>query len=165
MCIRKSRFTLALLWAMIPVTVLGSVPRMGCICANGQHKFFCERHRAIASDARCVCCFGRDAARSVPTKGSSAVPGAMTCCGSKRLMKSTGQPEFSADRPCRPVLDRPQFVSVAKATLDLDLSDQTPSFLATAPTASPVGGFSLNHGGGDVPPPPDLVTTLGVLLI
>jgi hypothetical protein len=51
-----------------------------------------------------------------------------------------------------------------KAVLNLDLTDQTPLFLAPAPIFAIVP-VCFEHARGDLPPPPDLITTLGVLLI
>lgn len=137
---------------------------MGCICANGQHKFFCERHRMDAGDARCICCYGRAAAERETAKGTHASPGTLTCCGSKRVARGGGQPALGTDRPCRPVLDRPELLSAAKATLNLDQADHTPLFVATSPPpATGCGAWAMP--AYQLPPPPDLVTTLTVLLI
>lgn len=166
MSFRKSKFSIAVMWAMIPLMVFGSLPRIGCICANGQHKFFCERHLTRAHDAQCSCCYGRQTAPSATAAKSGSCPnGVMNCCAAKRVTHHDGSPAFATDCPCRPVVDRPVVIAAVKALLDLDRVDQTPLFLATAPIFELVPSVSLDHARGNLPPPPDLVTTLGVLLI
>jgi hypothetical protein len=166
MSIRKSRFSIALMWGMIPLMVFGSLPRIGCICANGQHKFFCERHVEGAHDAQCACCYGRQATtRETASDGHSWPTSVMSCCGVKRASHDAGTPAFATDCPCRPVVDRPVVIAAVKALLDLDQAGHSPLFLAAVPAFVQVPSVSFDHARGDLPPPPDLVTTLGVLLI
>src|SRR5882672_7391185 len=81
MPIRKSRFTTVLMWAMIPFIVFGSLPRMGCICADGQHKIFCQRHLQGAKAGGCVCCERQTAAADAFGTEKSSVPsGRHSCC-------------------------------------------------------------------------------------
>jgi hypothetical protein len=63
------------------------------------------------------------------------------------------------------VIDQSVVIAAVKAVLDLDRADHTPLFLATVPAFVLAPGVSFDHARGDLPPPPDLVTTLGVLLI
>jgi hypothetical protein len=56
-------------------------------------------------------------------------------------------------------------ITAAKATLDLDQAEHTPLFLSIAAIFDLVPAMCVDHARGDLPPPPDLVTTLGVLLI
>jgi hypothetical protein len=166
MSIRKSRFTIAVLWAMIPLTVFAGIPRIGCICASGQHKVFCERHLMKAGGAQCACCYGRDAAKYQPANSAQACSLSTTsCCGAKRAAQDQKGPAFNTDCPCRPVVDRTVSIAAAKAVLDLDQADHTPLFLAALPIVAVVPAVSFDHARGDLPPPPDLITTLGVLLI
>ena len=166
MSIRKSRISIAVMWAMIPLTVLGGLPRIGCICANGQHKFFCERHLMKAGDAKCACCYGRGAAQSELANGTHSCPSvSMDCCGAKRASHDGKLPAFGVDCPCRPVVDRSVLITPIKAVLDLDQAAHTPLFLAAVPRMAVISAVSFDHARGELPPPPDLVTTLGVLLI
>ena len=166
MSIRKSRFSIAVMWAMIPLTVFAGLPRIGCVCASGQHKFFCERHLTQAGDAQCTCCYGRDEAKNAPSSRTHACSLAtMNCCGAKRAAHNGTQPAFGADCPCRPVVDRSVTITVVKAVLDLDQAEHMPLFLSAVSTLPVVSRVSFDHARGALPPPPDLVTTLGVLLI
>lgn len=154
---RKSRTAIALVWALVPLTVFGSLPRMGCICANGEHKFFCERHRSRDGEGRCVCCHGPAA-----TGGSS---GEKTCCRQKRAKGPSELPVVSSTRPCRPVLDQPLLLAAARSILDLDQAAHTPLCIAAAPLPTIDPCTTADATRAELLPPPDLVTTLGVLLI
>ena len=159
------------MWAMIPLTVFGAMPRIGCICANGQHKFFCERHLMKAGGPQCACCYGRHVAvKCRAAEGSRALRSGRQAKEllrgqSKRAAQVLTRAAFDTDCPCRPVVDRTVSISAAKAVLDLDCADHMPLFLAALPILAVVPAVSFDHARGDLPPPPDLVTTLGVLLI
>src|SRR5260370_4756560 len=111
MVIRKSRFTIVMMWAMIPLVVFGSVPRMGCVCANGQHKVFCERHRQGRAAGQCACCDHAKLMASSKAANDCEARGDESACGS---------PAFDTSRPCRPVVDRVVLLTAANSLLDLD---------------------------------------------
>jgi len=161
--IRKTRFTVALMWALIPLTVFGSIPRMGCICANGQHKFFCQRHANSDADGRCDCCYGTTNGKN-RTAAASQTTGA-TCCRCSRNRCASEFPTVHSDRPCRPVLDKPVFLGSTKASLDLDQADSTPLFVTFESVPTIVAEFVADIHRGELLPPPDLVFTFSVLLI
>jgi hypothetical protein len=168
MSIRKSRFTTALMWAMIPLTVFGSLPRMGCICANGQHKLFCERYRNCDADGRCTCCYGRATAKIRASQETQSRPGGeMTCCSHRRAGTATDCPVVGSDRPCRPVLHNAVYLNSPKLSLDLDRADCLPPFavLAFEPLPAIVPNIAADFMRGELLPPPDLVITFGVMLI
>jgi hypothetical protein len=48
---RRTFLRTALLWAMLPLTAIGSAPRVLCLCANGDLKLFC-----CAAKAEPTCC-------------------------------------------------------------------------------------------------------------
>ena len=159
MAIRKSRFTIVMMWAMIPLIVFGSLPRMGCVCANGQHKVFCERHRQGTARGPCTCC---DHAKLMASShgGRDA-----NDCGALGDQSKCDSPAIDTSRPCRPVVDRALLLTAAKSSLDLDQAAHTPLFIAAEllPASSPSIAADSTHGG--LLPPPDLVITLGVMLI
>jgi|SRR5579872_414648 len=158
MSIRKSRFTIAVLWAMIPLTVFGSQPRMGCICANGQHKFFCERHRNGDLGGRCTCCFGR-------AKAQNGSLGEMNGLRRARNGCPDGSLAVGANRPCRPVLDKTTYVNGPKKAIHRDRADAAPLFSALDPLPATTHVSAAEFRRGELLPPPDLVITLGVRLI
>ena len=161
---KKSRFTIALLWAMIPLTVFGSQPRMGCICANGQHKTFCQRYLQNDSDSGCICCYGKDrAATGAQTR--TAPLGEKSCCRCNRATGKSDRPVAHSDRPCRPVIDKAIYLTGPKSSLDLDRVDAAPLFLAFEPLPVIEPSILVDGHRGELLPPPDLVITLGVLLI
>src|SRR5258708_29391066 len=134
MSFRKSKFSIAVMWAMIPLMVIGSLPRIGCICANGQHKFFCERNLSGSHDTQCTCCYGRQTTASATAGNVRGCPASvLTCCGAKRVSKANDSPAFATDCPCRPVVDRPVVITAVKALFDFDQAEHTPLFLASLP--------------------------------
>ncbi len=150
---------------MIPLIVLGSLPRMGCICADGQHKTFCQRHLQGNREGGCVCCEGRkDAATTRGSEKADLSTKGRTCCqgGGKRSSESPG---FSQGRPCRPVVDRTEIVTPAKASLDLDRVDVLPHFLAVQQPSAVTPVIAQRVTLENRVLRPDLITTLGVLLI
>jgi hypothetical protein len=150
----------AVLWAMIPLAFVGSVPRTGCICANGQYKTFCGRISFRSGGPVCNCCHGRD--RSLYLAKEDGVP---SCChGSHSQKASSGDTCVESQRPCRPVLDVPLLLTNEKPSLsfaDVDL----PCFVPVTVQLLP-GLVSLfqETDAGDLPPP-DLVIQHRVLLI
>src|SRR5262249_54873770 len=151
-----------LMWAMIPLIVFGSMPRMGCICADGQHKMFCQRHLQGDRSGGCVCCEGH---RAVGIREPAAPPGKHACCQAAGGKCSSGCPSLTEGRPCRPVVDRTEIVASAKAALDLDRVDAAPLFAAVELLPAVVTPVAADFFRGESLPPPDLITTLGVLLI
>ena len=162
MSIRKTRITKVLMWAMIPLIVFGSMPRMGCICADGQHKMFCQRHLQGNRSGGCVCCQGMKAAAG---GGHSTTPVDKPACCHAGGKCSSGCPSLTEGRPCRPVVDRSDIVTAAKAALDLDRVDAAPTFAAVELLPAVVAPVAADFFRGESLPPPDLITTLGVLLI
>jgi hypothetical protein len=162
---RKSRITKFMLWAMIPAIVFGSLPRMGCICADGQHKTFCQRHLKGTNEAGCVCCERHVAGANARRAEKPAAAGRHACCQRAVGQGNPGCPELCAGHPCKPVVDRTEIVTSAKLALDLDRIDQTPVFGAVELLPALVSSVAADYACGKPVPPPDLITTLGVLLI
>ena len=159
----KTRFAAVLIWAMIPLTVFASLPRVGCICANGQHKFYCERSRMSGSEGLCTCCYGKGPAKAA-VQGATSTP--MACCGHERSRCANRMAAVASDRPCRPVLDRSIFVQGAKASsIDLARAEHAPLFTAVGLLPLLACGVAHDFDRRELLPPPDLVITLGVLLI
>jgi hypothetical protein len=159
MAIRKSRFTIVMMWAMIPLIVFGSLPRMGCVCANGQHKTFCQRHQQGTAGGRCVCC---EHARAM---ASSKAAHDTDVCGSQVDKAGCDGPAFDTGRPCRPVVDRAVLLTTTKSLLDLDRVNHTPLFVAAELLPNSGISIAVDYTHGELLPPPDLVITLGVMLI
>jgi len=163
LAIRKSRFTIALMWALIPVVAFAAQPRLGCICANGQHKFFCQRHSQGHPDARCSCCFGR--ASATGKSGAKACCGGLACCGRTHETCGSKGRVMGSTRSCRPVVESATFLNGSKAPIDLKLTDAAPLFVAVDVLPLPFGNVAVELDRTRSLPPPDLVVTLGVRLI
>jgi hypothetical protein len=79
----RNRRSLAIVWVMVALTLVGGMPREGCVCANGQHKIFCGKQFAKAccqkngptKSGRCSCCHQAEVAAN---SSSSACADAST---------------------------------------------------------------------------------------
>jgi hypothetical protein len=60
----RNQIGAAIMWGMIPLALWGGLPGTGCICANGQYKFFCA-----GSLGRVGCDSGRNAASASQSAG------------------------------------------------------------------------------------------------
>lgn len=139
---------------------------MGCICANGQHKMFCERNRNCDGHGRCTCCYGKATANPRVADATQSRPtGEMACCRHSRGGCATEIPVVGSDRPCRPVLDKVVYLNGPKSSLDLDRAEFTPLFATFEPLTAIVPTVAADFSHGELLPPPDLVITFGVLLI
>lgn len=95
---RRNHFAAAIMWGMIPLALLGSMPGAGCICANGQYKLFCcagalghagcsaQEGGVTSPSASCTCPFcrgeksaSRTAHACCPNGQSQSAP-AGKCC-------------------------------------------------------------------------------------
>lgn len=105
------------MWAMIPLTLLSGVPRIGCICANGERKLLCARHldsllhgtpqRADAEDGLCECCYGRQPAGQTKS-----------CCGRSKGPCPPSSRVHSASSPgCTSVVSAPVLPPLVAVTL------------------------------------------------
>lgn len=157
----KTRIAAALIWVLVPLTVFAGLPRTGCICANGQHKFFCQRSRIDGPERLCSCCYGKNPSRAA----ANAADGTRTCCGQGRG-SPIGVAGVASDRPCRPVLEHSVFVPGQKApALKLDRASHCLVFADFEPRPALVSSARHDFDRRELLPPPDLVITLGVLLI
>jgi len=156
---RKSRATIFMMWAMVPLTVFAGLPRIGCVCANGQHKTFCERHRQGTARGPCTCC---DHAKMA---AGSKVAREADVCRSQSEESACGGSEFDTGRPCRAVVDRTVVLTVAKVVVELDQPDHATVFIANELMPATGPSIAAIFTRGELLPPPDLVVTLGVMLI
>lgn len=111
----------AVTWALIPLLLVGSLPRVSCLCADGEHKLVCERvllassqspvrtHQLSAS--RRSCCHGTSATRQNAVASKA-------CCAQRRVATcdENGQ-------SCRPLFDVPAFVAAVATTIPDHHSD------------------------------------------
>jgi hypothetical protein len=71
----------------------------------------------------------------------------------------------ASQRPCRPILDKATFLSVAKSSVDLGRVDVAPLFAAFEPFSAIDRVTAADFHRGKLLPPPDIVIAFGVLLI
>jgi hypothetical protein len=171
MFLHAPRFSVFMMWALIPLTVVGSLPRIGCICANGNHKLFCQRHlnrrcldhsESAGNSALCACCYKSAATHaSRPTTSlSRAVAG---CCHHNHRPSNEKSVKAGC---CTPLVGIPVLPPVAQNVAAPDLSAAQALLIdtidllampATFPTRVSVRNPDL--------PVPDLVIAHQVFLI
>lgn len=119
----RSRIAKVVVWAMLPLMLLSALPRMGCICANGQYKLFCERHGNDGcrqhddgtATGLCSCCH-----KGVVTgRSPSKVQTSGGCC--QRKAGSSNGPSVS-QRCCKSVVVTPLLPPVLKSVVVPDLT-------------------------------------------
>jgi hypothetical protein len=111
----------AILWALIPLTILGSLPRIGCICANGRQKLFCggmadpccvQHRNPVRPPGQRACC--RTLSSAAPASQNATKVGACPHC--RRNDSRSSSPSF-APRCCVPVVGVPLLPPVLKSGL------------------------------------------------
>lgn len=151
------------IWSMIPLALLGGTPLGGCVCANGQYKFLCQRRNAETTDnssiAVCSCCHPQGRHTESGSAGRS-------CCGRvSRSLASEGGLAVST-RCCRSVLALPNPSVIGEKPI---VCDDEASLVWRAPVADQfcpslaLGVFQVGSQG-DIPPP-DFVILHRVFLI
>lgn len=153
----------ALTWALIPLLMVGSLPRVSCLCADGEHKLLCER--ALFS-------VGQSAMD--PTQKASRHP----CCraaGAPRIaiasQKSCCQRQTSAatcdeiGQSCRPLFDVPAFVATATNVLSDHLADIAGPIAEKITPAVRLAADACRQERWHITPAPDLVIAHQSLVI
>jgi hypothetical protein len=135
----------AVIWAMIPLTFVGSTPRLGCLCANGDHKLFCSGDRRSSIEGQGSCC-ARESDAAIGRKPERHAPSSATSCCRKTVAARGNSPGrfVKSGASCRTVLDVPQLWTTENGLSDVDPARQ---FMAMHDTAAPqtVGARSASH--------------------
>lgn len=121
----RNALSTAVVWAMLPLTLLGGMPRLGCVCANGRQKLCCDCQRSGScgraengSAAGPSACCGRSAGGSAATQAAVPQPEACAgCCGHSDSTTRPGQPsqvQPPVERCCQGVVFHTALPSVAE---------------------------------------------------
>ncbi|MBI5758265.1 MAG: hypothetical protein HZA46_07095 [Planctomycetales bacterium] len=142
------RFFAAGVWAMIPFLIASGIPRVGCVCANGDHRPFCMGYRqdgpspsnSCSACSGCECCPATTAHH--PTQGQSD----QNCCARSDLSASPGVTQ--SGRCCQPYLIVPSVVkddvAVSPPLADYELVWQPLSTKSLSIVAETEGNSSLS---------------------
>jgi hypothetical protein len=152
---------LALLWAMIPLTVFASRPVTGCTCASGEYKFSCAAHLFhghVRSDSNEKC--AKPCCRQ--SKGGHST----ACCQKGHSPLIEGQGTSGGEKCCNP--DMLTALSVASSvTLQVDNDHHVlfdlPMVESGSVLADTASAHLLPHDTG--PPGGDLIISLRRLLV
>ena len=186
----RIRFSIGVVWAMIPLTLISALPRMGCICADGRYKIICDRigsnacrpaNARAAEPGMCSCCHrhGRSPEASAASKVVSlakkqpprAPTGHHACClrvagcSGKSSAGSSNMQATDGPRCCTPVLAAPLLPPVVHAdAIPIGLADLTLITVFDLPSV-PLVCAGLVAEREHVLPPVDRVVVNQVFLI
>lgn len=169
----KRRLRAAVLWAMMPLALVGARPSGGCICADGHYEPVCMaqqcRGRAGASgnSASPTACCGCSCCRSAGQQTDCCIH--RTCCSTcsaDSTQDESTQAGWRATRSCccHPVPATPTVATVKTVELEFDAALNVDLLSSIAITAQAQHGRVV-QAFLDTGPPPDLVLTLQRLLI
>jgi len=150
-------------WVMIPLTLLSGTPLGGCVCANGQHRFFCQRLNSgngdSASTTACSCCHIQSGPNAAANRRS-------TCCALATRSLPKGKEQGVSTRCCHRFVEIPSPSTVAEK-FDAGDDEAVPLFLPSVAdvTCPAVAQGARQIGSRRDLPPPDLVMLHHAFLI
>jgi len=136
----RHRFAIAIVWGMLPLALLSGLPQIGCVCAGGEVRLFCEHLQAAAMQpdqmpAKCCCCRSHGPS---PSKADASAARVRRGC-------------------CKPVLSHSVLPPTAKTVVFEHL---TPCVGVVIPVATPIGNPLRFAVTPDESPPSSLETAL-----
>jgi hypothetical protein len=165
----RNRRAVIVVWTMVALTLVSGVPRIGCVCANGQHKLFCGKQfvktccqDGAAQNGNCPCCHGSELAGVT----GHASCGGESSGGCTNHAQNSGDGKSISSRCCTRYMASPVVPTVEKnvptpnALHDLALLDFVPNW-TIAEVAAPARDTVRNPQL----PIPDLVIAHQVFLI
>ncbi|MGQ0634823.1 MAG: hypothetical protein ACT4QC_09450 [Planctomycetaceae bacterium] len=161
---RQSPFSRLVAAALVTLTVFGTIPRIGCLCADGARKFFCQRLRSRAATGPCAC--GDSAAqvlagRSAGSPQSRSVAG----CRNRRADTRTEGRWVASSSACRLVVESRFSRTDGRNLAELMPPHQAGYFDGAIQSGLRVAGKAILATRLTSLPPPDIVIAFGVLLI
>lgn len=105
----------AMVWMTIPFILASGMPRVGCVCANGDHRPFCRGYLGGGKpfSKACSICSGCECCRA-DTDKSSGGASSHSCCPNSKASTSSGVAQSS--RCCQPYLIQPSVLKDNLAT-------------------------------------------------
>lgn len=158
---RHLRHSKVLALVTLVAFTLGAAPRVGCICADGSYKLFCQRRDSTTgSGGSCSCCKTEQGCCQASTRCSDNERGD----GGRHLPKGGG---VAAQRCCHPVLNVPAAAvkEVGKEQVHRDLSVGDLVMMAASPMPATPATIQGGRCGYSASPHVDLVIALQRLTI
>ena len=160
----RTSFSAAIVWGMIPLAAVAGMPSTGCLCANGQFKFFCGHQYpsdgAHGGHAVTGCCAARDAVADCDS--CLAMPAAESdsdCCQHSPALPCDGVRSRSC---CQPVFNASGLSPVKVST---PCGDSSAAVCLTETVAIRHPAVVSNIDEFDTGPPLDRVVAFRHLLI
>lgn len=106
------RLFAAIVWGMVPFLIASGMPRVGCVCSNGDHRPFClgVQHDGQSPAKSCLTCNGCEGCAAAPTNHSASGSADRNCCGQPGGLPSSGV--TPSEHCCQPYLILPNVVKV-----------------------------------------------------
>ncbi|HEX7450247.1 MAG TPA: hypothetical protein VF306_21995 [Pirellulales bacterium] len=152
-------------WTMIPLAVFAGMPSTGCLCANGQFKFFCghQYHADAAHGGKAIpgCC-AADHAATADCGSCVAMPAAEydgDCCQHSAVLPGDGVRSRSC---CQPVFNA---AGISPAKVSTPCGDSCADVCLTETIAIRHPAVASNIDEFDTGPPLDRVLAFRHLLI
>ena len=100
----------AMVWVAIPFVIASGMPRVGCVCASGDHRPFCQGYQSTGPNHAKSCCAGSgcEACKTETANKTHGDRSDRPCCGSSNPSTSSGVAE--SGRCCQPYLIVPSVV-------------------------------------------------------
>ena len=123
------RLFAGIVWGMVPFLIASGMPRVGCVCANGDHRPFCQgfQHDGQSPEKSCSACNGCEGCAATPAKNSISDQSDRSCCGQPVRSASSGVTH--PGRCCQPYLILPSAVkndvAVSPPLVDDELVSQS----------------------------------------
>lgn len=159
----RTQLSAVVVWGMIPLAAFAGLPSTGCLCANGQFKFFCEhRSSSPAHDfaGHAGCCTHEHAAVDCGCCLAAVEEHEGDCCQHGATLPGDGVQSRSC---CQPVFNAPGLSPVvASAPCDHSLC-ATVCLVETGAAAHPA--VAAETFEFDTGPPLDRVVAFRHLLI
>lgn len=152
-------------WGMIPLAAFAGMPSTGCLCANGQFKFFCSHqyhsHEAHGGAANTGCCSDHPAAAvDCCCEVTSRTEQHSDCCQHGATPPGDG---LRSQTCCQPVFNAPSMSPVAVSVPCDDAPLLTVCLIETIASGHPA--VAPEAGELDTGPPLDRVVAFRHLLI
>lgn len=132
-------------WTTIPFVLASGMPRVGCLCANGDHRPFCQGIQPSASvpAKACADCSGCDCCAGAKVRAPTESKRTPACCGQAHEEHIAGA--AASHRCCQPYLIPPNavknYVAAPACSFDDDCTWQSEEHVWSRTAAN---GFAVD---------------------
>ena len=171
------RIATFLVWAMIPLTLVSGLPRVGCICANGERKLICDSLAGGSVGCSKSCCHSptsdpvktdsrkTDVGATVSVAAAEKAKRPSCCHHHQKQRPVSDQQVVAGGKLCRQELHRPLYVTTETQAVSEHFAVEFIGAVEMLPQVDAVTCVARLFEPNRVPPPRDLVVQFGAWLI